>query len=56
LLKEGDMRATLEKLLAVREPVYAKADMMLDSADEPHGAAVERIVEALRARGLYGDA
>jgi shikimate kinase len=56
LLKEGDMRATLENLLAVREPVYAKADMTLDSADEPHGAAVERIVEALRARGLYGDA
>ena len=56
LLKEGDMRATLENLLAVREPVYAKADMTLDSADEPHGAAVERIVEALRARGLYEDA
>jgi len=56
LLKEGDVRATLEKLLTSREPVYAKADMTLDSADEPHGAAVERIVEALRARGLYGDA
>jgi shikimate kinase len=55
LLKEGDMRDTLERLLTIREPVYAKADMTLDSADEPHGAAVERIIEALRARGLYGD-
>lgn len=55
LLKDGDMRATLEKLLILREPVYAKADMTIDSADEPHGAAVERIIEALRARGLYGD-
>jgi shikimate kinase len=56
LLKEGDMRATLERLLAIREPVYAKADMTLDSADEPHGAPVERIIEALRAHGLYRDA
>ncbi len=53
LLKEGDMRATLERLLEMREPVYAKADMTLDSADEPHGAAVERIIEALRERRLY---
>lgn len=56
LLKNGDMRATLERLLAIREPVYAKADMTLDSADEPHGAAVERIIQALRERGLYEDA
>jgi shikimate kinase len=56
LLKDGDMRATLEHLLAVRGPVYAKADMTLDSADEPHGAAVERIIQALRERGLYEDA
>ena len=56
LLKEGDMRSTLERLLAIREPVYAKADMTLDSADEPHGAAVERIIDALRARELYRDA
>ena len=41
------MRGTLERLLTVREPVYAKADMTLDSADEPHGAAVERIIAAL---------
>lgn len=56
LLKDGDMQATLERLLAAREPVYAKADMTLDSADEPHGAAVDRIVQVLRERGLYGDA
>lgn len=56
LLKDGDMQATLERLLAAREPVYATADMTLDSADEPHGAAVDRIVQALHERGLYGDA
>lgn len=52
LLKDGDLRATLEKLLAIREPVYATADMMLESADEPHGATVDKIVAALAAHGL----
>ncbi|HKD48697.1 MAG TPA: shikimate kinase [Rhizomicrobium sp.] len=56
LLKDGDMRATLERLLNAREPVYAKADMTLDSVDEPHSVAVDRIIDALRERGLYGDA
>jgi len=52
LLKDGDMRATLERLMAVRGPVYAQADMMLESVDEPHGAAVEQIVAALASHGL----
>ena len=56
LLKEGDMRATMERLLTIREPVYAVADMVLESADEPHGAAVDRIIAALREQGLYEDA
>jgi shikimate kinase len=53
LLKNGDMRATLERLLAERGPVYAQADMVLESVDEPHGAAVEKIVAALAASGLW---
>ena len=56
LLKNGDLRATMERLLAEREPVYATADMTVESADEPHGAAVERIIAAMKTRGLYGDA
>jgi shikimate kinase len=55
LLKEGDMRATMERLLALREPVYATADMILESADEPHGAAVDRIIAALQEKGLCED-
>ena len=55
LLKDGDMRQTMERLLAIREPVYGTADMTLESADEPHGAAVDRIVEALMAQHLYGE-
>jgi shikimate kinase len=56
LLKEGDMRATMERLLTIREPVYATADMILESADEPHGAAVDRIITALQEKGLCEDA
>ena len=56
LLKEGDMRTTMEQLLAVREPVYATANMVLESVDEPHGVAVDRIIAVLREQGLYEDA
>ena len=42
------MRGTLEQLLAVREPVYAMADMVLEFADEPHAVLVDKIVAALR--------
>jgi len=56
LLKNGDIRETLERLLAVREPVYAEADITLDCMDEPHGAAVERIIETLQQRGVAGAA
>ncbi len=56
LLKDGDMRETMEKLLAAREPIYALADVTLDSLDEPHGAAVDNIVAMLTERGLYRDA
>jgi shikimate kinase len=55
LLKDGDMRQTMERLLSVREPIYAQADMTVDSADEPHGHVVDRIVCALREHHLYED-
>ena len=52
LLKNGDPKETIEKLLLVREPVYAEADITLECTDESHHSAVERIVTALRERGL----
>jgi shikimate kinase len=55
LLKDGDPRQIMERLLAIREPVYAQADMVIESADDAHGPAVERIVESLRERGLCED-
>ena len=47
LLKEGDRRATLERLIAQRYPVYAEADITVDSVDAPPEATVERVVEEL---------
>jgi shikimate kinase len=52
LLANDDMRGTLERYLAVREPVYAMADMTLESGDEPHAVLLDKIVAALGAHGL----
>ncbi len=52
LLNNGDIRATLEKLSAEREPVYALADMTLESGDEPHAVLVDKIVAALTTHGI----
>ena len=52
LLANDDMRGTLESLLTVREPVYALADMVLESADEPHAVLLDKIVAALGSNGL----
>jgi len=54
LLAGGDMRAKLEELLMVREPVYATADMVLDSAEEAHAMLVEKIMDALVQHELCG--
>jgi len=52
LLKNGDPREIVTRLLADREPIYAQADLAVDSADGPHAVAVERIVEALKDLGF----
>jgi shikimate kinase len=52
LLRTADPRATLERLLGERAPVYAQADVTIESEDGPHAAAVERILEVLGERGL----
>lgn len=56
LLRDGDPREILEKLLAAREPFYAQADISLDIEDGPHATVVERIIAALEARGVLENA
>ena len=47
LLKREEPRAVLERLMAVRHPVYAEADITVESADGPPEAMVERVFEAV---------
>ena len=55
LLKDGDMRQTMERLLQVREPIYAQADLVIESTEEGQGMAVERVLAALREHELIGE-
>jgi shikimate kinase len=52
LLNNADPKGTLERLLAQREPVYAEADYVLESADGPHEKTVEHVLDILKARGV----
>lgn len=47
LLQTADPDATLRAMLAQREPVYALADLTIQSRDEPHEVIVGEIVAAL---------
>jgi shikimate kinase len=47
LLRNTDNRAALERLLREREPIYAQADIVVESDDGPHDAVVKRILAAL---------
>ncbi len=51
LLKNGNPREILAGLIGSRYPVYAEADITIDSRDEPHEIAVNAIVNALIERG-----
>ena len=58
LLQQGDPREVLEKLMAEREPVYADADIIVDSMDGPREAMVNKVLDALAAylseKGAHG--
>ncbi|XEU81646.1 shikimate kinase [Tistrella mobilis] len=49
LIAEGDAMATLERLIAERHPVYAEADLTVESTEAPHEVAVNAIISALAA-------
>lgn len=48
LLKQDDPRKVLEKLLAERGPVYAEADIVVESATGPIVRTVDKVEQALR--------
>ena len=49
LLKTGNPKATLKKLMEERYPIYADADITVDSGDGPHEIVVDKIITALAA-------
>jgi shikimate kinase len=47
LLKDGDPEVILERLMAERYPLYAEADITVDSIDGPPELTLERVMAAL---------
>lgn len=47
LLKQEDPRIVMERLMAQRYPVYAGADITVDSVEGPHDQVVEDIIRSL---------
>ncbi len=47
LLQNADPEGTLRRLIEVRHPVYALADLMVDSHEAPHDRVVNEIIKAL---------
>jgi len=47
LLEKGDKRSIMGKLMDERYPVYAQADLIVDSNKGPHERVVDMVLEAL---------
>lgn len=47
LLKQGDHRETLTRLIEQRYPIYAQADITVDTVDGPPEATLERVIASL---------
>jgi shikimate kinase len=56
LLQTEDPVATVNRLLAEREPAYEKADLTIASRDVPHDRIVDEVIAALHARLCGSDA
>ena len=48
LLKTGDPEATMRKLIEVRYPIYAEANLIVESRDVAHEVMVNDVIQALR--------
>ncbi|MFP6744100.1 MAG: shikimate kinase [Alphaproteobacteria bacterium] len=57
LLREGNPREILARLIDERYPIYAETDVIIDTDDSPHETMVDRIIDALEAyqRDSAGD-
>ena len=55
LLKADDPEAVMRNLMQTRYPVYAEADIVVESREVPHETIVSEIVEALKASLVPAD-
>ena len=51
LLRSGNPEATMRNLMDTRYPIYAEADLTVESRDEPHEMIVSEIVALLNRAG-----
>lgn len=49
LMRNADPKAVMERLMAERYPIYAEADLTVQSRDEPHDVVVAELLRALAA-------
>lgn len=49
LLRQGDPKEILGKLMTQRYPIYAEADIVVDSTAQPADRTTEQVIEALQA-------
>jgi shikimate kinase len=47
LLRTADPAAQVARLLALREPIYARADLIVDSSERPHDEVVGALIASL---------
>jgi len=47
MLKTADPQGTLRRLIEVRYPIYAEADLTVESIDGPRDETVDRVLDAL---------
>jgi shikimate kinase len=55
-LLQGDPEGAMRRLMEVRYPIYATADITVESRDLPHDAIVSEIIEALAGSPLLASA
>ena len=55
LLNQGDPKEILTRLMAIRYPVYAEADIVVDSLDAPTENTVDRCMTAISEHLAHGD-
>lgn len=56
LLKTGDPEATMRTLMTARYPIYAEADIVVESRDVAHDVIVTDVIDALRSSGALAPA